>query len=122
MVSLYLQMTKSTWGSGQGYVLESVFGHEPTVTEVRTKGMLRYLFIKNKKILPQETKAQEMVNETQGKAVGTIRVRKWASINDHDANAFHVVALADSKYDSVMLNNWSTMIRNGDKKRRRVGS
>ena len=63
-----------------------------------------------------------MVNGTQGKEVGNMRVIKVTSIDGQNGNDFHLVALEESKHASVMLTNCSTTIRNGDTNERRVGS
>ena len=62
------------------------------------------------------------MNEIQGKEVGDIRMRKGSFTNDGNANGLHLVALEDKKYASMMLNNWSTTIRNGYAKKRIVTS
>ena len=63
-----------------------------------------------------------MASETQGEEVSTIRARKGASDNNSSANNFSLVVLADSKHASMMLTKYSDAIRNGDAKKRRVGS
>ena len=62
-----------------------------------------------------------MEDEMQGKEVDTVRVSKGASINGSNANDLHLVALVDDNYASLILNNWSTTIRNGDTKKGRQG-
>ena len=63
-----------------------------------------------------------MVDEMQEKEVRTAIVRKGASINDSNANDFYLVDLADINHASLMLTNFSIVIRNRDAKKRRVGS
>ena len=62
-----------------------------------------------------------MVDEMKQKEVGTARFRKGTSINCSNANNLHLVDLADSKHYSMMLTDWSTKIRNGDKKKTKSG-
>ena len=57
----------------------------------------------------------------EGKEVSAERVRKVTSINGSNVNDFHLVALADSKNDSMKLTNWPTTIRNRNAKERRSG-
>ena len=115
-------VNKSTWGSSQYFVLESAFGHVPTVVELRKKGVSSATFTKKKIFWPKCTKAQEMLNEMQGKEVSTTRLSKYTSINCSNANYLYLVALENRQHASMILTNWSTMTRNGDTKKRRVGS
>ena len=62
------------------------------------------------------------MNETQGKEVGTIRVRKYLSTNGENANNIYLVALLDSKHASMMLTSWCAAVINDDSNGRRVGS
>ena len=80
------------------------------------------LLQRRNKIWPKHAKAQEMVDEMKGKEFGTVRVSKGTSINGSNTNNLHLVALADSKHASLILTNCSTTIRNGETKKRRVGS
>ena len=57
----------------------------------------------------------------QGKEVGTIRVRKGEYTVNGECHKLHMVALADSLHTSLMVTNWSTTLREGEPKRRRVG-
>ena len=43
-----------------------------------------------------------MANEMQEKEVGTIKAMEGASINDSNADNFHLLALAYNKHDSLM--------------------
>ena len=103
-------------------MLDRGFGHIATVVELRKKGLFGTTFVKKKIFWLKHTKAQEMVDEIQGKEVGTMRVRKGTSINGLNNNDLYLVALADVKHASMMLNNLSTKIINRDTKKRRVGS
>ena len=115
-------MNKSIWVSGRGCIFDRFFGHEPTVAELRKKGMNGTTFSKKNKFYPKHTKAHEMEDEMQEKEVGTVRDSKGASINGSITNDLHLVALVDNKHDSLILNSWSTTIINGDTKKIRVVS
>ena len=51
-----------------------------------------------------------------------MKVRKYAPIDGSNANNLLLVVLAYSKCSSLTLANYSTASRNGDTKKRRVGS
>ena len=63
-----------------------------------------------------------MVDETQVKEVGAVRVMKGTSINGSNTNDFHLVDLADSRHAFLILIYWSATIKNGCTKKRRVRS
>ena len=67
-------MTKSTWYSGRGCVLDSGFGYARTVIKLKKKGVFSATLIKKKICWPKHEKAQEMMNVMQGKEVITTKV------------------------------------------------
>ena len=78
-------------------------------------------FVKKKRFWPKHANVQERVDDTQGKEVGTTRVRKGACINVSNNNDLYLVALVHNKHAYLMLTNWYTTIRNGNTKKRRIG-
>ena len=62
------------------------------------------------------------MSKIQGSDVGTIRVRKGTCVHNGSEETIHVVALADIKHVSLMLAHWSTTLRSGHNKKRKVGS
>ena len=98
IASLCLRMKKSTCDSGRHFMLEIGFLHIEKVIELRKKGLFNTTFAKKKTFWPKHAKAQDMMDETQGKEVDTERIRKGTSINGSNSNDLHLVALEDSKH------------------------
>ena len=121
VAALVVRMTKSVWGSGRTVMMDSGFGYIPSVVQLRAKGLFSTTVIKKHAHWPKFTKAAEAVDEMQGKEVGTIRVRKGEYTVNGECHKLHMVALADSLHTSLMVTNWSTTLREGEPKRRRVG-
>ena len=121
VAALVVRMTRSLWGSGRTVMMDSGFGYIPSVVQLRAKGLFSTTVIKKHAHWPKYTKAQEAVDEMHGKEVGTIRVRKGEYTCNGECHKLHMVALADSLHTSLMVTNWSTTLREGDPKKRRVG-
>ena len=66
------------WVSGRGFGLDSVFGHAQTFQKQDRN--------KKKMFWPKHTKAQETVNDVQGKKVSAIRVKEGPCSNGTNAN------------------------------------
>ena len=121
VAALVVRMTRPLWGSGRTVMMDSGFGYIPSVIQLRIKGLYSTTVIKKHAHWPKYTRAAEAVAEMQGKDVGTIRVRRGFFRFNGEDHRVDMVALADSLHTSLMVTNWSTTIRSGDPKTRRVG-
>jgi len=119
--ALVVRMTEGLHGSGRAVILDSGFGYVPAVVQLKNKGLYATAYIKKHAHWPKYTKAQEAVDEMQGKDVGVVRVRKGTYPSGEGEEVVYLVAQADSKHTSLMLSNWGTTERVGKKKVRRVG-
>ena len=121
VAALVVRMTRPLWGSGRAVIMDSGFGYIPSVVRLREKGLFSTTVVKKHRYWPKYTKAKEAIAEMQGKEVGTIRVRRGEYKLHGESHTLHLVALADSLHTSLMITNWSTTLRAGTKKKRRVG-
>jgi len=119
--ALVVRMTEGLHGSGRAVILDSGFGYVPAVVQLKNKGLYATAYIKKHAHWPKYTKAQEAVEEMQGKHVGVVRVRRGTYQSGSGEEEIYLVAMADSKHTSLMLSNWGTTERVGRKKVRRVG-
>ena len=116
-------MTEGLHRSGRCIILDSGFGYVPSVIQLKAKGLFSTAYIKKHAYWPKYTKAQEAMDEMQGKDVGLISVRRGTyPAGDGDRREeIYLVAQADSKHTSLMLSDWGTTQRVGRKKIRQVG-
>ena len=122
VAALVVRMTTPLWGSGRVVIMDSGFGYIPSVVQLRARGLFSTTVIKKHAHWPKYTKAAEAVLEMQGKEVGSIKVRRGFYLNNGESHKLHMVALADSLHTSLMVTNWSTTLRSGEPKKRRVGN
>lgn len=121
IATLVVRITRTLWGSGRTVIMDSGFGYIPSVVQLRAKELYSTTVIKKHAHWPKYTKAKEAVAEMQGRDVGSIRVRKGEYTMNGESQTLHMVALADSLHNSLMITNWATILRDGTPKKRRVG-